>query len=239
MSRALQPDEELVELDAEAVRTWCARAFDALGREREEIDAINVYPVADGDTGTNLYLTAEAAHRAVEAVFAASGPDTAETVRAMAHGALLGARGNSGTILSQLLRGMATVLADGCDGDHLARALAEAARAARQAVAHPVEGTILTVASAAAGACAAGGPLVRVARDAYEGAATALTATSGQLDVLERAGVVDAGGRGLVAVLGALLETVTGRARTAPRPPRSRRPPPARSARARTAPPTR
>ncbi|MFC7932196.1 DAK2 domain-containing protein [Streptomyces cinereoruber] len=212
MSRALQPDEELVELDAEAVRTWCARAFDALGREREEIDAINVYPVADGDTGTNLYLTAEAAHRAVEAVFAASGPDTAETVRAMAHGALLGARGNSGTILSQLLRGMATVLADGCDGDHLARALAEAARAARQAVAHPVEGTILTVASAAAGACAAGGPLVRVARDAYEGAATALAATSGQLDVLERAGVVDAGGRGLVAVLGALLETVTGRA---------------------------
>ncbi|MEV7674957.1 DAK2 domain-containing protein [Streptomyces sp. NPDC088752] len=211
MSRALQPDEELVELDAEAVRTWCARAFDALGREREEIDAINVYPVADGDTGTNLYLTAEAAHRAVEAVFAASGPDMAEAVRAMAHGALLGARGNSGTILSQLLRGMATVLADGRDGDHLARALAEAARAARQAVARPVEGTILTVASAAAEACAAGGTLVEVARGAHEGAATALAATSGQLDVLERAGVVDAGGRGLVAVLGALLETVAGR----------------------------
>ncbi|MGW4725980.1 DAK2 domain-containing protein [Streptomyces sp. NPDC004291] len=210
MSRALQPDEELVELDAEAVRTWCARAFDALGREREEIDAINVYPVADGDTGTNLYLTAEAAHQAVEAVFAASGPDTAETVRAMAHGALLGARGNSGTILSQLLRGMATVLAGGRDGEHLARAFAEAARAARQAVAHPVEGTILTVASAAAEACAAGGTLVEVARGAYEGAATALAATSGQLDVLERAGVVDAGGRGLVTVLGALLETVTG-----------------------------
>ncbi|MFF5639207.1 DAK2 domain-containing protein [Streptomyces sp. NPDC012825] len=223
MSRALQPDEELVELDAEAVRTWCARAFDALGREREAIDAINVYPVADGDTGTNLYLTAEAAHQAVEAVFAASGPDAAEAVRAMAHGALLGARGNSGTILSQLLRGMATVLADGCDGEHLARALAEAARAARQAVARPVEGTILTVASAAAEACASGGTLVEVARDAHEGAATALAATSGQLDVLERAGVVDAGGRGLVTVLGALLETVTGRTPdrpgTAPLPP--------------------
>ncbi|MFC8588359.1 DAK2 domain-containing protein [Streptomyces sp. NPDC057217] len=223
MSRALQPDEELVELDAEAVRTWCARAFDALGREREEIDAINVYPVADGDTGTNLYLTAEAAHQAVEAVFAASGPDTAETVRAMAHGALLGARGNSGTILSQLLRGMATVLAGGRDGEHLARAFAEAARAARQAVAHPVEGTILTVASAAAEACAAGGTLVEVARGAYEGAVTALAATSGQLDVLERAGVVDAGGRGLVTVLGALLETVTGQTPdhpgTAPLPP--------------------
>ncbi|WP_318207694.1 DAK2 domain-containing protein [Streptomyces sp. SJL17-1] len=212
MSRALQPFEELVELDAEAVRSWCARSLDALGREREEIDAINVYPVADGDTGTNLYLTAEAAHQAVEAVFAAAapGPDTAETVRAMAHGALLGARGNSGTILSQLLRGMAGVLADGCDGDHLARALGEAASAARRAVAHPVEGTILTVASAAAGACTAGGGLVEVARNAHEGARTALAATSGQLEVLERAGVVDAGGRGLVTVLGALLETVTG-----------------------------
>ncbi|MFJ2934286.1 DAK2 domain-containing protein [Streptomyces sp. NPDC087219] len=214
MSRALHPFEELDELDAEAVRSWCARSLDALGREREEIDAINVYPVADGDTGTNLYLTAEAAHQAVEAVFAASAPtpDTAETVRAMAHGALLGARGNSGTILSQLLRGMAGVLADGCDGDHLARALGEAASAARRAVAHPVEGTILTVASAAAEACAAGGGLVDVARNAHEGARTALAATSGQLDVLERAGVVDAGGRGLVTVLGALLETVTGQA---------------------------
>ncbi|MFJ5833181.1 DAK2 domain-containing protein [Streptomyces sp. NPDC093089] len=212
MSRALQPFEELVELDAEALRTWCARTLDALGREREDIDAINVYPVADGDTGTNLYLTAEAAHQAVEAVFASSAPDTAETVHAMAHGALLGARGNSGTILSQLLRGMAGILATGCDGDHLARALAEAATSARRAVAHPVEGTILTVATAAAGACAPGGTLVEVARNAYDAARTALAATSGQLDVLERAGVVDAGGRGLVTVLGALLETVTGQA---------------------------
>ncbi|SEC40324.1 DAK2 domain-containing protein [Streptomyces sp. TLI_105] len=211
MSRALQPDEELVELDAEAVRTWCARALDALGREREEIDAINVYPVADGDTGTNLYLTVEAARQAVEAVFAASAPDTAETVRAMAHGALLGARGNSGTILAQLLRGMAAVLAEGRDGDHLARALAEAAAAARQAVAHPVEGTVLTVATAAAAGCADGGTLLEVATRAHGGARTALEATPGQLAVLGRAGVVDAGGRGLVAVLGALVDTVGGR----------------------------
>ncbi|MFF0559188.1 DAK2 domain-containing protein [Streptomyces sp. NPDC004266] len=214
MSRALQPDEELVELDAEAVRTWCARALDALGREREEIDAINVYPVADGDTGTNLYLTTEAARQAVEAVFAASAsaPDTAETVRAMAHGALLGARGNSGTILAQLLRGMAAVLAEGRDGDHLARALAEAAAAARRAVAHPVEGTVLTVAEAAAAGCAGGGTLLEVATRAHDAAGTALEATPGQLAVLGRAGVVDAGGRGLVAVLGALVETVGGRA---------------------------
>lgn len=203
-------------LDAAAVRSWCARALEALGREREEIDAINVYPIADGDTGTNLYLTVESAAQAVEAVFAADDPDAADAVRAMAHGALIGARGNSGTILSQLLRGMASVLADGRDGDHLARSLAAAARAAREAVAHPVEGTILSVASAAAGACEGGGHLVAVARGAYEGARTALEATPGQLAVLERAGVVDAGGRGLVAVLGALVEAVSGEAQVRP-----------------------
>ncbi|MET8970930.1 DAK2 domain-containing protein [Streptomyces hydrogenans] len=224
MSRAPQPfdhsvrsDERLV-LDAGAVRAWSARTAEALGRERAAIDAINVFPVADGDTGTNLYLTADAAHRAVEAVFAAPGaagdhaPDTADAVRAMAHGALLGARGNSGTILSQLLRGMAGVLAEGADGDHLARALTTAAASARAAVAHPEEGTILTVAAAAATGCRDGGTLPDVARRAYEGARTALEATPGQLAVLGAAGVVDAGGQGLVAVLGALLETITGTA---------------------------
>ncbi|MEU6988769.1 DAK2 domain-containing protein [Streptomyces sp. NPDC046324] len=203
-------------LDAAAVRSWCVRALDALGREREEIDAINVYPIADGDTGTNLYLTVESAAQAVEAVFAADDPDAGDVVRAMAHGALIGARGNSGTILSQLLRGMASVLADGRDGDHLARALTAAARAAREAVAHPVEGTILSVATAAADACGGGGSLVTVARGAYEGARTALEATPRQLAVLERAGVVDAGGRGLVAVLGALVEAVSGEAQLRP-----------------------
>ncbi|OMI40522.1 DAK2 domain fusion protein YloV, partial [Streptomyces sparsogenes DSM 40356] len=115
-------------LDADAVRSWCALALDALGRAREEIDAINVYPVADADTGTNLYLTVESAAQAVAAAFdghaAAPGtalrPSLSEAVRAMAHGALIGARGNSGTILAQLLRGMADVLAEGegaPDGD--------------------------------------------------------------------------------------------------------------------------
>ncbi|MEU0028293.1 DAK2 domain-containing protein [Streptomyces sp. NPDC006335] len=208
--------------DALAVRTWCGLALRALGRAREEIDAINVYPVADGDTGTNLYLTAESAAAAVEAVFEAhdahdSGkPALADAAHAMAHGALIGARGNSGTILAQLLRGMAQVLAaDGetahTDGAGLRLALRHAADSARQAVAHPVEGTVLTVASAAADAAgAAEGDCGTVARAAYEGARAALAATPGQLAVLERAGVVDAGGRGLVAVLGALVETFTG-----------------------------
>ncbi|MGW0418388.1 DAK2 domain-containing protein [Streptomyces sp. NPDC003015] len=210
--------------DALAVRTWCRLALRALGRAREEIDAINVYPVADGDTGTNLYLTAESAVAAVEAVFEAHDahgqgkPALADAARAMAHGALIGARGNSGTILAQLLRGMAQVLAgDGetthTDGAGLGLALRYAADSARQAVAHPVEGTVLTVASAAAEAAgAAEGDCGTVARAAYDGARAALAATPGQLAVLERAGVVDAGGRGLVAVLGALVETFTGEA---------------------------
>lgn len=101
-------------LDVHAVRAWCALALEALGRDREEIDAINVYPVADGDTGTNLYLTVESAVQAVEAVFTGlepAPPALPDVVHAMAHGALIGARGNSGTILAQLLRGMAQVLA--------------------------------------------------------------------------------------------------------------------------------
>ncbi|MGW2637996.1 DAK2 domain-containing protein [Streptomyces sp. NPDC001348] len=217
--------------DALAVRTWCSLALRALGRSREEIDAINVYPVADGDTGTNLYLTLESAVAAVEAVFAGhaagpgrppgggadgSGPSTADAMHAMAHGALIGARGNSGTILAQLLRGMAQVLAaegeeSHADGRALRLALRRAADSARQAVAHPVEGTVLTVATAAADAAdGAGGDCASVAQAAYKGACAALAATRGQLGVLRRAGVVDAGGRGLVAVLGTLVETFTG-----------------------------
>ncbi|MDQ0686496.1 DAK2 domain fusion protein YloV [Streptomyces achromogenes] len=210
--------------DALAVRTWCGLALSALGRAREEIDAINVYPVADGDTGTNLYLTVESAATAVEAVFAGheagsapvQRPSLADAAHAMAHGALIGARGNSGTILAQLLRGMAQVLAaereaTHTDGAGLRLALRQAADAARQAVAHPVEGTVLTVASAAADAAGgAEGDCGTIARAAHRGACAALAATPEQLAVLERAGVVDAGGRGLVAVLAALVETFTG-----------------------------
>ncbi|MFH8797440.1 DAK2 domain-containing protein [Streptomyces sp. NPDC017941] len=217
-------------LDAVAARAWSVLALEALGQAREEIDAINVYPVADADTGTNLYLTMESAARAVEAAFTGldpARPALAEVVRAMAHGALIGARGNSGTILAQLLRGMAQVLPDGAeapegdayhaDGARLALALGRAADAAYRAVAHPVEGTVLTVARAAADAALAAsgdgrphGDCATVARAAYEGACTALDATPGQLAALGRAGVVDAGGRGLVAVLGALVGALSG-----------------------------
>ncbi|MFJ7774193.1 DAK2 domain-containing protein [Streptomyces yangpuensis] len=216
------------ELDAEAVRTWSSLALAALGRAREDIDAINVYPVADADTGTNLYLTAESADRALAEAFAGAAhaagtpapTSLSEAVRAWAHGALVGARGNSGTILAQLLRGVADVLGAEHEGRRtgpgglLAHALTRAAEEAYAAVAHPVEGTMLTVAGAAArageAASAAAGTAADVARAAYDGARAALADTPGQLAALGRAGVVDAGGCGLVAVLGALWQTLSG-----------------------------
>ncbi|MGP3968549.1 DAK2 domain-containing protein [Streptomyces sp. 6N223] len=203
-------------LDAVAVRRWCRIALDALGRAREDIDAINVYPVPDGDTGTNLYLTVESADQAVAAAEAAA-PTLADAVRAMAHGALIGARGNSGTILAQLLRAMAEELAahpEPAPAEALRAALRRAAGAAYAAVAHPVEGTMLTVARAAAdeaGAVAARAGTAEVAAAACAGARKALAATPDQLAVLAEAGVVDAGGSGLLTVLEALDAALSGR----------------------------
>lgn len=221
-------------LNAEAVRTWSSLALAALGRAREDIDAINVYPVADADTGTNLYLTAESADRELADLLAGvtegtAGASLPEAVRAFAHGALIGARGNSGTILAQLLRGVADVLGDEPAGRDparlLAQALTRAAEEAYRAVAHPVEGTMLTVAAAAARAAeAAAGPTENaadVAGAAYDAARAALAETPGQLAALGRAGVVDAGGCGLVAVLGALWQALSGR-EPAPEPVRGR-----------------
>ncbi|WP_344334122.1 DAK2 domain-containing protein, partial [Kitasatospora putterlickiae] len=202
-------------LDAPAVRSWCQLALRALGQAREEIDALNVYPVPDGDTGTNLYLTVESAAAEVEGRFTDPGPGgapgLAETARAMARGALVGARGNSGVILAQWLRGIAEKLADGGGADQLRAALQRASDAAYQAVAEPVEGTLLTVARIAAlEAGRAGDGLGQVAEAAYRAAREALRHTPEQLAVLAENGVVDAGGRGLVAVLGALADAVAG-----------------------------
>ena len=203
-------------LDAPAVRTWCALALEALGRAREEIDAINVYPVADGDTGTNLYLTVESAAAAVEAVFAAHETGAGDRAHARRRRAGDGARGADRR--PRQLRHDPGPAAAG----HGARCSPPTARrrtptagcgwrcggppsSAREAVAHPVEGTILTVASAAADAAArdARATAATVARAAYEGARGRTGARPpGSSPSWQRAGVVDAGGRGLVAVLG-------------------------------------
>jgi hypothetical protein len=189
------------------VRRWCAAGLTTLRAHQREIDELNVYPVPDGDTGTNLALTWAAGHEAV--VTAEPGADP---LAVLARGALLGARGNSGVIVSQLLRGLADALAGSpAGGKELAVALRAAADSAWAAVAEPVEGTVLSVASAAAaGAARAGADLVAVARAAAAAAAEALARTPQQLAVLAAAGVVDAGGRGLCLLLDALVEALTG-----------------------------
>ena len=204
------------------VRDWAQRALSGLGDARLEIDALNVFPVPDGDTGTNLYLTMESACEAVDQCWtgAAGAPGVDEAARAMSTGALMGARGNSGVILSQILRGTSEILGgltdgDALDGSAVHRLLARAADLGYEAVARPVEGTILTVARAAAdsaatrvqdGAADAGA----VVEAAAQGARDALALTPTMLESLRLAGVVDAGGRGLVVVLDALAEVVSG-----------------------------
>ncbi len=199
-------------LDAALLERWAAAAVAALEGHRAEIDRINVFPVADRDTGTNMLLTMRAAA-------AGCGRDDALVAAAetLARGALLGARGNSGVILSQVLRGVAEAVAAAegpCAGAVLADALDRGARLAEKAVTRPQEGTVLTVLAAAAdGAAAARSDrLDAVAVAAVAAARTALRATPDQLPALGRAGVVDAGGFGLVVVLDALAALVTGRA---------------------------
>jgi len=202
----------LESLDGDAVRQWCAVGLAGLRRHQYEIDELNVYPVPDGDTGTNLVLTFAAAH---DHLTSQPATDVGATMAGFARGALLGARGNSGVIMSQLLTGFAGA----CDvaavaGRGFAGGLCAGADAAYQAVATPVEGTILSVARAAglAATAADSDDLAAVVVAAAGGAAEALAKTPDQLAELARAGVVDAGGRGLLVVLDALVEVVTGRA---------------------------
>ena len=197
-------------------------AVDALAEAREEIDALNVYPVPDGDTGTNMYLTVAAARDAFrEAVRDGSGDgDFLAGLAGLRRGALLGARGNSGVILSQMLGAVATTIAGATAEERnasiMARALREATEGAYAAVGTPVEGTILTVIRAAAEAAEAraeqpGARARDVFADAAAAAREALARTPDQLAVLRDAGVVDAGGRGLSVILDAAETVLTGR----------------------------
>ncbi|GAA1377646.1 DAK2 domain-containing protein [Catellatospora chokoriensis] len=192
-------------LDIAAVRRWSSLAVAGLSRHEQALNQLNVYPVPDGDTGTNLLLTLSAAEQALAGSLT-DAPSAGVVLRTMARGALLGARGNSGVISAQWLAG----LADSVDGDGLAAALDAAAKSAYAAVAHPVEGTILSVARAAAEAADQGSDEPAAARAAVLGAREALARTPEQLPVLAAAGVVDAGGQGLVLLLEALLEALTG-----------------------------
>lgn len=200
-------------LDAQAVTRWSSAAAATLRSHRAELDDINVFPVPDADTGTNMALTMDAAD---SALVAAGASDVRAALRALATGAVVGARGNSGVLLSQVLRGLADAAAsmDSFDALTLRAGLRTGADLAYAAVADPVEGTFLTVARAAADYPAASGPerLADLAVGVVRAADNALLETTALLPVLARAGVVDAGGRGLVLLLDALACTITGHA---------------------------
>ncbi len=266
------------ELNGTALLRWGRICLDGLQQRREEINALNVFPIADADTGTNMLATMRAAMQAADAAvisargsersdgFAADGyaadaravggaviarngvdrpnpPDLAgrgssrngfsaapsdgtadgylepgalsthDVAAAMARGATLGARGNSGIILSQVLRGIAEAARGGpLTAQTLRDALATASALVRESLSVPVEGTILTVLERAA-VCAAASPtsaLAEVAVAAADGAAQALGDTPAQLGVLREAGVVDAGARGLVVLLDSLVAVTLG-----------------------------
>jgi DAK2 domain fusion protein YloV len=205
----------LATLGAAELRAVMGRYRDVLRSHQADINRLNVYPVPDGDTGTNMALTLEAVITELDGVPAASA--LPEVCRAIGHGSLMGARGNSGVILSQLLRGMCERMGvageAGVDGAILADALAHASDLARKAVVRPVEGTILTVASAAARGAATGvgraaATLVAVVEEAHRLAADALAHTPEMLPVLAQAGVVDAGGAGFLLLLDACWSVI-------------------------------
>lgn len=190
-----------------------SRAAELLAERRDELDALNVFPVPDADTGTNMLATLGAALHGAEA-------NRADPLAGAVEGALRGALGNSGVLLSQVLRGLLEAVASGggLDARVLAAGLDTGERLAREAVADPVEGTLLTAARAAADAAvpAVPGGLVVTAAAAALAAHEAVDRTPDQNMVLARAGVVDAGARGLALVLEALAATVAGRASAPP-----------------------
>lgn len=205
-------------LGASELRRACLAALEALRARQDEIDAANVYPVPDGDTGTNMALTMTAVAEAL-----AGAPDEPRAVAGeIARGSLMGARGNSGVILAQVLRGLCEAVDEaGLDARGLAKGLARGAELSYEAMFTPVEGTMLTVARAAAEAV--GGPvdddcsavLDTAARAAHE----ALERTPDLLPILKESGVVDAGAMGLCVVLDAFAASVAGRPLpVAPRP---------------------
>jgi uncharacterized protein len=201
--------------DREVVEKLVDAALAALEANRARIDDLNVYPVPDGDTGTNLTMTMRAVAEAVDATTAGSRQSLARDV---ARGALMGARGNSGVIFSQIVRGAADVLGQeegaAIDADATARALRGAADAAYRAVRRPVEGTMLSVirelAEEAEARAVEQPALPALLIDLVRRGEDALARTPEQLQILKDAGVVDAGGAGLVELVRGVAAAVSG-----------------------------
>jgi hypothetical protein len=199
--------------DGQEFKEWVRAGLGWLQHHQEAINALNVFPVPDGDTGTNMVLTMQSAwnevHKSPER-------EVGTIAHKVAHGALMGARGNSGVILSQIWRGMARSL-DGKEvmtGEDLAAALEEGAQTAYKGVIRPVEGTILTVArevaEAAAEAVRHSEDLIFILEQIVRRAQDAVARTPSLLPVLAEAGVVDAGGQGLYVILEGMLRYLRG-----------------------------
>ncbi len=199
-------------LKVQGLKNVIRRFHERLREHRDALNRLNVYPVPDGDTGTNMELTV------ASVVDEVSGAETMEELStAISHGSLMGARGNSGVILSQILRGLADTFrsADTVGTDQIVDALDRASDAAYEAVMRPVEGTILTVLRECAEAAgqadtAEAENLADLLRRTYQRAEASLQNTPELLPVLKEAGVVDAGGAGLLLLMAAFLEEVTG-----------------------------
>jgi DAK2 domain fusion protein YloV len=207
---------DLDRLGADALRQTVVTFRDTLKRHQADLNKLNVYPVPDGDTGTNMARTLDAVVAELEKP--AVDGSLAAICAAISHGALMGARGNSGVILSQVLRGISATMRDATDHGPatVATALRAAAAAAYEAVLKPVEGTILTVvrecAEAASAAAQRNGSLAEVLRAARDEGRASLARTPDILPVLKDAGVVDAGGAGWLLFLDAALHVAAGEA---------------------------
>ncbi len=203
----------LKSVDGPTFKRMIRSALLYLRHHREQVNAMNVFPVPDGDTGTNMLLTMEAAWQAIAE---ALDPEVGALLQRVARGTLMGARGNSGVILSQIWRGMAEAIDHRpmMTAEDLALALQEAARTAYRGVMKPVEGTILTVireaAEGAREAARRGGDFLEVLEQAVRRAHEAVQRTPDLLPILKAAGVVDSGGQGLYLILEGMLRGLKG-----------------------------
>jgi DAK2 domain fusion protein YloV len=206
-------NEEIKVIDGETFRKMCYGALNKLKDQQSYIDSLNVFPVPDGDTGTNMLLTFQ---EAVENIDQSNSNRIDTLTKALSKGALMGARGNSGVILSQLLRGFseANNYNKTMENADLIKSLSEASRIAYQGVLRPVEGTILTVARKAARRAEKledAENIEELLRKVIKTAHKALNKTPDQLPQLKEAGVVDAGGQGYLTILEGMLAGLTGK----------------------------
>ena len=206
-------------LNGAEFRDLLSAGLDWLDAHHDIVNALNVFPVPDGDTGTNMLLTMKSA---LHEITAANANTVGEVARAAAHGALMGARGNSGVILSQILRGVARSLDDQptITGQRFAAALSEGSRIAYKGVNRPVEGTILTVvreaAAAAELAAQSNADLRFVMAETVRAADESVANTPKLLPVLAQANKVDSGGKGLFFILEGMYRALQGEATQAP-----------------------